>query len=856
MKGPYESAAAGAFEVAALLQHQDFVLALAKSLVRDSDAANDVAQDTWLSALTSPPASAASVRAWLARVTRSRASDHQRSERNRAVRERMASRSEQDSSEADLRERVALQQRVVECVLALREPYRGVILLHYYDGLSAAEIARRRQIPAGTVRAQISRALDLLRDHLDQQSSGDREAWSSALAALAGRNHAAAASVSTTIGTKLAIAGVLVCVAVVVPLALRIDSIRASSSEIESGVANDMLGEPSRSSVADLTEPRVELATPLAATTPATPAASAREPATSVDPGSIAAQKSDHAISIKNGDFEAKPDKDGGIPNWRVAIGARNGGDEPAATVKIDTKEKHGGHASLCLSGDDQTRGWKSAQQDLPLRVGGAYRLTLWAKTEKVHQETVRGTSIQQFANCWVGVFFVNEADDVVKKFVAPATIPNSSWQKISIDIVAPDAARRAFISVSLTMSGTMWVDDFELAITGGKELSIKEASTHEVAAAAKPSTLPAGWVEVVGAHNGNGPARSTITLDKTNRAGGSQGSVHFSGDAHTIQWYVLQRTIDAAPGDELTFRAKVKAKDVRKEGIQFPNFHMSLVFLGADGATLGVPKFAHCGQGSFDWKDVSVSSVAPLGTAKARAAMFLSMSGDAWFDDLGISMQAGGSPPYADWLSHETRHLLLRYSPDNPRAKEIESYGDKLDQTFEDIVKRLAVEYSDRITVYIYRDGDEGKKLTGRELDFSAPEDKTVHQTANSTLGHEMVHCVALKIGYAQTGLLGEGIAVYLNGAPPEEHHKRAANLVAKGALPTQKQLLEEFRNQANGYAAAGSFCGYLVETFGIEKFKQLYVRTDPAEISSAVLGKSFEDVDADWRAFLKSRE
>ena len=39
----------------ALLEHQEFVRALAKSLIRDSASAEDVAQETWLSALTNPP---------------------------------------------------------------------------------------------------------------------------------------------------------------------------------------------------------------------------------------------------------------------------------------------------------------------------------------------------------------------------------------------------------------------------------------------------------------------------------------------------------------------------------------------------------------------------------------------------------------------------------------------------------------------------------------------------------------------------------------------------------------------------------------------------------------------------------
>ena len=124
-----------------LLQHRAFVQRLARSLVRDEHAAQDLVQETWLEALRRPPSSASGVRAWLARVVRSRAQNTSRGELRRAFRERAAARSEADASEDRLRERVALQHQVVEAVLGLKEPYRTVVLLHYYEGLSPSAIA-------------------------------------------------------------------------------------------------------------------------------------------------------------------------------------------------------------------------------------------------------------------------------------------------------------------------------------------------------------------------------------------------------------------------------------------------------------------------------------------------------------------------------------------------------------------------------------------------------------------------------------------------------------------------------------------------------------------------------------------
>src|SRR5205823_1008819 len=56
----------------------------------------------------------------------------------------------------------------------LAEPYRTAVLLRYYEELSAAEIARRTEVPAGTVRWRLKEGLDRLRRQLDERSGGRR----------------------------------------------------------------------------------------------------------------------------------------------------------------------------------------------------------------------------------------------------------------------------------------------------------------------------------------------------------------------------------------------------------------------------------------------------------------------------------------------------------------------------------------------------------------------------------------------------------------------------------------------------------------------------------------------------------
>ena len=168
-----------------LLVHAGWVRGLARSLVTDPHAAEDVVQDTWVAALRTPPREDRNLRAWLGRVVTNFARQRGRGAARRTQREGQAEamRAPVETPE-ELAARVETQRRVAAVVLELDEPFRQTVLLRYYEGLSSAEIARRIGAPAGTVRWRLSRGLELLRERLDDDY-GSRRAWSALLVPLA-----------------------------------------------------------------------------------------------------------------------------------------------------------------------------------------------------------------------------------------------------------------------------------------------------------------------------------------------------------------------------------------------------------------------------------------------------------------------------------------------------------------------------------------------------------------------------------------------------------------------------------------------------------------------------------------------
>ena len=164
-----------------LLQREsEWFARLARGLLKDVATADDLMQETWLAALDA--SGIQSPRAWLAGVLRRRILYRSRGEARRRLRERSSAPGEALPSTEKLVERAELQRQVAAALVALDEPYRTTVMLHYFEELDSAEIARRQAIPAGTVRSRLKRGLDRLRTQLDTDHGGDRSQWVAALA--------------------------------------------------------------------------------------------------------------------------------------------------------------------------------------------------------------------------------------------------------------------------------------------------------------------------------------------------------------------------------------------------------------------------------------------------------------------------------------------------------------------------------------------------------------------------------------------------------------------------------------------------------------------------------------------------
>jgi RNA polymerase sigma-70 factor (ECF subfamily) len=165
-----------------IVAQRELLRRLARALLGDDHAAEDVAQDAVLLALQANPGALRSPRSWLARVVRRRSARWKRREAQRSEREAKAARPESidERSEREL----TLQQDVLAAVRALEPIYRSAIFLRYFEERTPPQIAAALGLPLATVKTRLQRGLARLREELDRRHGGSRRAWLVPLAAL------------------------------------------------------------------------------------------------------------------------------------------------------------------------------------------------------------------------------------------------------------------------------------------------------------------------------------------------------------------------------------------------------------------------------------------------------------------------------------------------------------------------------------------------------------------------------------------------------------------------------------------------------------------------------------------------
>jgi tetratricopeptide (TPR) repeat protein len=209
-----------------------------------------------------------------------------------------------------------------------------------------------------------------------------------------------------------------------------------------------------------------------------------------------------------------------------------------------------------------------------------------------------------------------------------------------------------------------------------------------------------------------------------------------------------------------------------------------------------------------------------------------------------------------------ETEHFVIRYAPGSFRPEALGWLAAMHECRFDQVRAALQVKGGGKILSYIYPDEESKRRAIGTATtNIAKPWRREIHLNVDSwedVLKHELVHVLAGEFGmpviraHYHIGLV-EGLAMAVDGEFGNRTlHEYAAAVRSFHLLEHPEQLITPagFATHASSlsYVLMGSFCRFLIDRYGMVRFKDLY----GGRGVERVYGKSYEQLVSDWQAFL----
>ncbi len=230
-----------------------------------------------------------------------------------------------------------------------------------------------------------------------------------------------------------------------------------------------------------------------------------------------------------------------------------------------------------------------------------------------------------------------------------------------------------------------------------------------------------------------------------------------------------------------------------------------------------------------------------------------------------------------AKFQHRKARHFDIYYKKKSTAEHDIDKIADERDSGYEEICKFLGIESDIRITLAFYEDMETKRNETGHQGAGMARGTNIV-EVYNKKMQldpfHETTHVLTNDIGNPPA-IFNEGFATYMSerlGSPPLKNlsggdsslYERVRELKSKGdwipleELVTYTDIGPGWSRPPVAYPEAGAFVKFLIDTYGKEKFFEVYKNFTNSEIKSIlkqneeklkkIYGFSLADLEEQW--------
>lgn len=186
--------------------------------------------------------------------------------------------------------------------------------------------------------------------------------------------------------------------------------------------------------------------------------------------------------------------------------------------------------------------------------------------------------------------------------------------------------------------------------------------------------------------------------------------------------------------------------------------------------------------------------------------------------------------------MTYITNHYIFNYKSGTLAAKDIELIAKEQEECFNKICNVLKVDFKEKINYYLFDSPLEVGKLYGINEPingFAVWGENKIYAVYNETIkcigAHEDAHLISFDINAPKSNFIVEGLAMYfdekwwgLDNDICTAYYKDCDNSLSVSKL-LSNDVFDIFDCEVT-YPIAGSFTKYLITTFGINKYIELY--------------------------------
>lgn len=212
---------------------------------------------------------------------------------------------------------------------------------------------------------------------------------------------------------------------------------------------------------------------------------------------------------------------------------------------------------------------------------------------------------------------------------------------------------------------------------------------------------------------------------------------------------------------------------------------------------------------------------------------------------------------------SYATPHFIIYYSTGSFNAREIGQVAAEHEFRFAQVRLALGTLSAEPISSYIYPDESTKLRLVGTSsTNIAKPWLREIHfnkEDWKATLKHELTHIMAGEFGmliffnaHYHIGLV-EGLAMAVEDRFQHRSlHEYAASMLRFGIVREPEELITAMgfitHQSSLSYVMMGSFCKYLIDRHGFEKYRSLYGGASVGK----VYGMPYKELVKEWQDYL----